>query len=125
MGNMRIAKGEATDLVPILIRELVAGVSPLDTSAGNEDIRLESLASHRRNNFLHRFAIGQLCNMDVGLATQAVDDLVSGGSVRLVALDENDIGTGLGQGKGHSLADATSATGDEGSAPTKGEEGGY
>lgn len=60
--------------------------------------------------------------MNVGLAAQAIDYLVSGGRVGLVALDEDDIGASLGQGKGHGLANATSAAGDEGSAPAEGEE---
>lgn len=110
-----------TDLVPILIRELVAWVSPLDASAGNEDIGLQSLVGYCGNNFLDRFTIGQLRNMDVGLATEAVDDFISSAGIRLIALDKNDIGTGLGQSKGHGLTDATSAAGDEGSAPAQGE----
>lgn len=46
-----------TYIVPVLIGKLVTWVPPLDPSAGNEDIRLQSLARDGGNDPLDRFAV--------------------------------------------------------------------
>lgn len=46
-----------THLIPVLIRELLTRVSPLDTSAVQQNIWLEALAGHRGDNFLDRLAV--------------------------------------------------------------------
>lgn len=40
-------------------------------------------------------------------------------------LDQNNIGAGFGQGKGHGLANASGSAGDEGGGPAQGEQAHY
>jgi hypothetical protein len=44
-------------LVPILVRKLLAGVSPLNASAGEQDLGLQALAGDGRDNALDRVPV--------------------------------------------------------------------
>ena len=79
----------STYFVPVLVGELVARVSPLDSGAGHQDIGLDTLAVQRGHNLLDSLAVRQLGHMDPRLAPNAVDDLVLGGRVGGVPLIEN------------------------------------
>ena len=73
-------------LIPVLVGDLVAWVPPLNTSAVQEDIGLESLGNHCGHNLFDGLSVRQLGDMNIGFATKAVDDLILGGRIGFVSL---------------------------------------
>lgn len=66
-----------THLVPVLIREFLARMPPLNPGAVEQNLWFDSLTRQRRDDPFDCLSIGQLCHVDPSLSTQAVGDFVA------------------------------------------------
>lgn len=73
-------------LIPVLVWELVAWMPPLNTSTVQENIGLESLGSHCGHDLFDGLSVREFGDMNIGLATKTVDDLILGGCIGFVSL---------------------------------------
>jgi hypothetical protein len=65
-------------LVPVFVRELFGGVSSLDTGAVHQNLWLDSLAGQCGDDVFNGLSIAQLGDVNIGLATKTVYDLIFG-----------------------------------------------
>lgn len=142
--------GKLTDIVEVLVGELLAGVSSLDAGAVDENANLVAIGEDLGNESADGRGRGEVGGVDRGLAAELLNGLlgVGSGGVSLkeqsqcqglilvearddapsvngvTHLDQDDVGTSFGEANGNGLANATGATGDDGRVALEGEEGG-
>ena len=110
----------STHLIEVVVGKDLARMPALDTRTADEDADLvtvlEDLGDQRGDLVLD----GEVGRVDPGLATELLDGVLGLGGLG-VALDEDDVCAGLGQGNGDGLADAPGAAGDKGCVAFEGE----
>lgn len=90
------------NVVPIILREVLNGVSTLDTPTVDDNVKSSSkLLGNVGNELGNRGRITEVANNNVSLAPRS-NNIVSGRGVAGVTLDKDDVGTGFGESKGHS-----------------------
>ena len=91
--------------VPVFVGELVGRVSSLDTAAVEEDVDPFLLGEDGGQDGGQGVAGGEVGGVDCAFAAEGLDRFRGSGGCR-VALEQDDICAGFGEGDGHGCADA-------------------
>lgn len=101
-----------TNLIPILVRELVCRMSSLNTTAIYEDADVVTIRQNVLDESLDLVSMCEIRGID-GSASSERTNLIPRGSVAVVALYEHYVGSGFGQRYRHGFPNTSCGTCDE------------